>query len=223
LKQLFLFLCFSLTQGFTLSNTAQAYDGPIVDGHLHISELSDPELIREKFKLNGVKNSVIFPREFKAGDDIGISEKMARQFYEKNPDLGYVLIGLQLDRLHKRKPVSYWQDPPQDWTRWLDYAEKELLSGRRKGLGELIVRHYDYHGRGNGEVDFPINSKLFESLLGLASKTLRPIVIHAEGELHVVETLLDSLKRFPQAKVVWAHGCGRSDPKKVLDLSLIHI
>lgn len=195
---------------------ANAYDGPIVDGHLHLSQQSDAELIREKFRMHGVSKSVIFPREFKAGDDWGISEEAAKEFLERNSDLGYVLLGLQLDRLHKGKPVGYWNNPPADWSSWLKYAEEELASGRRKGLGELIVRHYDYHGRGNGEVDFPIKSKLFESLLDLASRTQRPLVIHAEGEPHVVEALLDSLRQHPKAKVVWAHACGRSDPRRVM-------
>lgn len=200
---------------FCFSSSLFAYDGPIVDGHLHISYQSDPAFIRDKFKNLNVARAVIFPREFKAGDDVGITEEKAREFLDENPDLGYVLLGLQLDRLHKKKPVGYWRGPSSDWEQWLRYAETELRSGRRKGMGELIVRHYDYHGKGNGEVDFPIKSEVFKSLLNLSNMTRRPLVMHAEGEEHVVRDLLEVLPSYPDAKVVWAHACGRSDPSLV--------
>lgn len=204
-----------LTALFMASSSAFSYDGPLIDGHLHISAQSDQELIREKFKANHVLKAVIFPREFKAGTDHGISEQRAIEFSEQAPDLGWVLIGLQKDALHFRKPIKYWESPPSEWQEFLAYAEEQLLTGKRKGMGELIIRHYDYHGKGHGEVDFPIKSKVFLDLIGLSNKTQRPLVIHAEGENHVVKDLLETLPRFPEAKLVWAHACGRSDPKLV--------
>jgi len=205
----------SATLLLVASGCSFAYDGPIIDGHLHISAQSDQDLIREKFRANGVLKAVIFPREFKAGDDHGITEERALEFSQQAPDLGWVLIGLQKDALHFRKPVRYWQSPPPEWQEFLSSAEDQLRSGKRKGMGELIIRHYDYHGKGNGEVDFPIKSKVFLDLLALSNKTGRPLVIHAEGEKHITKDIFEVLPQFPKAKLVWAHACGRSDPKLV--------
>jgi hypothetical protein len=199
-----------------------SYDGPIIDGHLHISARSDQELMRKKFKANNVLQAVIFPREFKAGDDFGISEEGALEFSQQAPDLGWVLIGLQLDALHFKKPVRYWQSPPSEWREFLLKAEEQLISGKRKGMGELIIRHYDYHGKGHGEVDFPIKSRVFMDLMTLSNKTERPLVIHAEGEEHIVRDLLEVIPKFPKAKVVWAHACGRSNPQLVKQWLMSH-
>jgi hypothetical protein len=199
-----------------------SYDGPLIDGHVHISEKSDQELIRKKFKDNNIIKAVIFPREFKAGDDRGISENGENTFYKQAPDLGWVLIGLQKDSLHFRKPIWYWESPSSGWDNFILKSEEQLRSGERKGMGELIIRHYDYHGRGNGEVDFPIKSKVFIDLITLSNKTERPLVIHAEGEDHVVKDLMEALPKFPNAKIVWAHACGRSDPKLVNEWLMTH-
>jgi Tat protein secretion system quality control protein TatD with DNase activity len=220
IKSVAIQIAFQLIVGllFVASNNAQAYSGPLIDGHLHLSYFSDPEVIREKFKNQTVTKAVIFPREFKAGNDIGITEKQARKFAEKNVDIGYVLLGLQLEMLHNVNiPVRFWTNPSGAWLDWLKYAEEELISGRRKWMGELIIRHYDYHGKGFGENDYPIKSKVFESLIELSNRTRRPLIIHAEGEDHVVRDVLDMLARYPAAKIVWAHGCGRSNPQKVYE------
>lgn len=205
-----------------VSTNLFAYDGPIIDGHLHISAGSDQELIRQKFKANNVLKAVIFPREFKAGDDYGISETGAIDFSQQAPDLGWLLIGLQLDALHFKKPIRYWQSPPSEWQEFLLKAEEQLSSGKRKGMGELIIRHYDYHGKGHGEVDFPIKSQVFVDLITLSNKTGRPLVIHAEGEEHIVRDLFEVLPKFPKAKIVWAHACGRSNPQLINQWLISH-
>lgn len=161
-----------------------AYEGPLIDGHLHLSAASDPTLIEERFRSQKIIGAVIFPREFNAGNDPGITDDGVRRFMEKAPGLGWVLLGLQLKALHKKNAAKYWLHPPEAWREWLSFAEGELISGRRKGMGELIVRHYDYHGRGGDEVDYPIQSKVFKDLMGLSERTGRPLVIHAEGEAH---------------------------------------
>jgi hypothetical protein len=200
-----------------------AYDGPLIDGHLHFSKNSDLNLIKEKFKSNNILKAIIFPREFKSGDDYGISEGQVLNVIKANPEIGWLLLGLQKEDLHNGKRVDYWNAPDSKWKSWLSYAEQELLSGRRKGMGELIVRHYDYHGKGRGEVDFPINSEVFLDLLSLSNKTNRPLVIHAEGELHVTNALLSALPKYPNAKIVWAHGCGRSNPDLINEWFKSHI
>jgi hypothetical protein len=192
--------------------TSGAYDGPVIDAHLHLFATTDPQPIRERFAAANVRRAVMLPREFSAGGDAGVSDEQATRFAAANADLAWVLIGLQRIRLFHLKPVEYWQKPDSAWRAWLKWAEGELASGRRKGMGELIVRHYDYHGKGNGEVDFPIRSRVFEDLLGVSNKTGRPLTIHAEGEAHVVKNLIGLLPQYPRAKLVWAHGCGRSNP-----------
>ena len=190
---------------------AEAYDGKFIDGHVHLASGSDPKLIQALFQEQNVSGAVFFPRYFYAGGEPGISEHQVSSF----EPLGQLLVGLQLPILHRDKPNKFWMSPDESWQSWLSNARSELVTGNRKGLGELIIRHYDYHGQGHGEVDFPIDSLVFKSLLELSSDTSRPLVIHAEGEPEVREKILKTLPSYPNARVVWAHGCGRSDPKLI--------
>jgi hypothetical protein len=202
-----------------LSRTVSAapYQGVLIDAHVHLSARSDPEKIRQLFDRNNVASGVFFPRQFRAGDDFGVSDQQESELPEKYRSLGLVLIGLQREYLKGRgnDKVPAWIDPGDEWRGFLLAVEGELSKKTRIGMGELIVRHYDYHGKGYGNNDFPIRSKVFQDLLSLANTYKVPLVFHAEGEPHVVSDLLSLLPEYPNGKYIWAHACGRSDASRV--------
>lgn len=90
-----------------------AYEGPLIDGHLHLSAASDPTLIEERFRSQKIIGAVIFPREFNAGNDPGITDDGVRRFMEKAPGLGWVLLGLQLTLFIKKMLPSIGYTPPK--------------------------------------------------------------------------------------------------------------
>lgn len=189
---------------------------PIIDGHIHLFRNVDPDDVRKRFKQNNVIGAVWFPRKFKTrGISLGVKKGQADQFQKDNPDLGYVMVGLQRGLLHKESRGSdLWLHPSEKWDTWLNKNKEKVRSGERAGYGELIVRHYSY-SKGRGERDYPLDSKVFHDLMAASNETSSPLVIHAEGEDHVVTSLMNILPRYPRAKLIWAHACGRSNPKKI--------
>jgi len=192
-----------------------AEDIPIIDGHLHLFRDVDADHVREKFKEFNVVKAVWFPRGFGSRGSKGIQKGKDLDFAKSNPDLGYVLAGLQKKFLHKEKfGTSNWTDPHKKWKPWLRDAQSKVLNGDFAGYGELIIRHYSYN-QGKGERDYPIDSVVFTDLLRASNESKKPFVIHAEGEDHIVKDLLEQLPKYPNAKVIWAHACGRSNPTLV--------
>jgi predicted urease superfamily metal-dependent hydrolase len=197
--------------------TPKPYEGPIIDAHVHLSAASDPEQIRSLFQSNGVTHAVFFPRQFRAGDDRGVSPDQEKQLSKRYQFIGTVLIGLQRDALKRRgnDRLPYWLNPDDQWSAFIQLANAQLQSGERHGMGELIIRHYDYHGKGHGENDFPIESKVVSDLMRLSHDWETPLVFHAESEPHVVDALMRRLPQFPKGRFVWAHACGRSSAQRV--------
>jgi hypothetical protein len=190
-----------------------AYDGPIVDVHMHWFGTQNVSAVRDQAAKNNVPKIVVFPRMF--GPD-RITEEAATQLARSQSDLFWVFIGLQKNELTgtggRRGNAWDWHRPPAEWKSFLAWARGELMSGRRHGLGELTARHYDYKGNDGGERDLPLDSALFADLLRLSAETKRPLVLHAEAEQHVMAALEKQLAENPAALVIWAHACGRTLP-----------
>jgi len=200
---------------FLATGPCFAYDGPVVDAHMHwFGRLSVAD-VRAQAAKNSVSRIVVVPRHF--GSD-GITEDEADHLAKVHGDLFWVMIGLQRNELTgvawRRTQPWDWHRPPPEWKSFLAWARRELTSGRRRGLGELTARHYDYKGKEAGERDLPLDSVLFGDLLRLSAETKRPLMLHAEAERHVVASLEKKLIEIPDAIVIWAHACGRTSPEQ---------
>lgn len=187
------------------------YDGPMIDGHGHLGGDYDPDYMFERNMQDNIPKIVIFPRIFNSGSSSGTTEEEATKVAALYKNHIWMMVGLQ------RKDVfeMNWQDPQSWWQDWLKWARTEIESGRRRGIGELTAVHHAYHESEFAERDFPVDSKLVSDLLTLSAQTQRPLVLHAEGEAHVVPAVETQLKRHPKAILVWAHACGRSNPALV--------
>jgi hypothetical protein len=205
--------CAALLTLALLTSPGLAYDGPVVDTHMHWFSTQSAGAVRDQAAKNNVARIVVLPRMF--GPD-RMTEDAVTQLARSQGDLFWVFIGLQKNELTGtggRRGIAWdWQRPPAEWKSFLAWARGELLAGRRHGLGELTARHYDYKGNEGGERDLPLDSALFTDLLRLSAETKRPLVLHAEGEPHVVAALEKQLAQHPAALVIWAHACGRTLP-----------
>ena len=191
-----------------LSPAKTYYIGPFIDGHGHLGGEFDVDEMISRNKQDNIPKMVIFPRLHPAGPSPETSEEAASELVAKHNDMFWVTVGLQRWDLYDMD----WNDPDSWFIDWLQWAREEIKSQRRRGLGELTARHYAYTDSEYAERDFPIDSKVVDALLKISAETQRPLVLHAEGEEHVVKAIKTQLKRHPDALLVWAHACGRSDP-----------
>jgi len=189
----------------------EIYEGPIIDGHGHLGGNYDPAEMLARDKRDDVPHMVVFPRLFNADTSKGTTEEVASEIAALYKDHMWMTVALQRRDVYEMD----WQSPQSWWQDWLKWAKDEISSGRRRGMGELTAVHHAYTESEFAERDFPVDSVLVNDLLTLSAQTQRPLVLHAEGEAHVVPQIETQLKRHPKALLVWAHACGRSQPELV--------
>lgn len=207
-------LIFSITSIKAFAQEPDRYEGPMIDGHAHIAKDYKYDLVRRQNEMLNISKMVVLPRLFQAENSDGTTEEEASRFAEEFKDTAWVTVALQRRDLYDMD----WNDPAAWFHEWLNWAREEIMSGRRRGLGELTARHYAYTKSDFAERDYPIDSKMVDALMKLSSDTQRPLVLHAEGESHVVKAIKVQLKKHPKAILVWAHACGRSSPALVKDM-----
>jgi hypothetical protein len=121
-------------------------------------------------------------------------------------------------------PVYLWGSRNKD-PGYVNIAERHLLSGRFRGMGEFILKHYPISPQGgvgsltarsperlreawNQEapmVDVPPDSALMRMMWALAGRTQAPVIFHMETDDAAVAALERILEEFPQVTFVWAH------------------
>jgi Tat protein secretion system quality control protein TatD with DNase activity len=94
----------------------------------------------------------------------------------------------------------------------LDYLDRQLSSGKFRGMGEVLVRHYGFSitkGSGTiveaGDFTIPADSPGVLDLMCLAAKHNVVLTVHMETEAATVSALERALQRNPHTKVIWAH------------------
>lgn len=207
-------LIFLMTSLQVFAQKPERYEGPIIDGHAHIAGDFKYDFVRRQNETLNISKMVVLPRLFQAENSHGTTEEEASRFAEEFKNTAWVTVALQRRDLYDMD----WNDPTEWFQEWLDWARKEIMSGRRRGLGELTAKHYAYTKSAFAERDYPIDSKMVDALMKLSNDTQRPFVLHAEGESHVVKAIRAQLKRHPKAILVWAHACGRSSPTLVKEM-----
>jgi predicted TIM-barrel fold metal-dependent hydrolase len=101
---------------------------------------------------------------------------------------------------------------------FLDSVETKLRAGGFFGLGEIVLRYHGHFEPGANccpEVDRPADSPLMFRIADMATRYQVPMLIHAEGEPHVVAGMERVLKSYPNATVIWAHNCGRQSAEAI--------
>jgi len=184
----------------------------IIDGHGHLNGDMPAEALVALMDRAGVSRMVLMARYYASARDAGSgSDEQALDYSRKYPGRFVPFVAGQRTSLGQRNR-SRWLKPDGVAENLLSEAEHKLRSGEYYGLGEFIIRHYDYqaHGQGGGEVDIPVDTPLMRRFVLLAEKFRVPLLLHAEGEPEVVNGMKSLLEYKPEAKVIWAHNCGRS-------------
>ena len=125
-------------------------------------------------------------------------DQRALNAYEKYPDRVIPFIGL-----NGVSPIS---------RAVLEYVDGQLATGKFRGMGELLSRHYGFSkvtGSGTaleaGDYTIPMDSPGPPDLMCLAAKHNAVLIVHMETTVETVPALERALQRNPTTKVIWAH------------------
>jgi len=189
---------------------AELYTGPMIDAHGHLGESFDWKIMVQVMDINNVSRQIVMARYYPgmAGSaDRPGNDELALELASKYPGRFFPLVGMQRPEL---TGVSKWLNPDKAVQTIITETEEKLATGRFRGIGEVIVKHFAYSSGRHAELDNPIYSPFMQRLSQLAGRFDMPIVLHMEGAPQLVEDFARLLRENPEVRYVWAHNCGRS-------------
>jgi Tat protein secretion system quality control protein TatD with DNase activity len=188
----------------------ELYTGPIIDAHSHLGASFDWDMMAHVMDLNNVSRQIVMARYYPgpAGSaDRPGNDELALELASKYLGRFFPLVGMQRPEL---TGANKWLNPDPAVEKILNETEAKLATGRFRGIGEVIVKHFAYSSGPHAELDNPIYSPFMQRLSQLATRFDVPIVLHMEGAPRLVKDLARLLRENPRVRYVWAHNCGRS-------------
>ena len=92
---------------------------------------------------------------------------------------------------------------------FLNYAERQLQTGKFKGMGEFMVKHYAVPPlpgeTASPELTVPVDSEEMGAMMLLGAKYNVPLCIHMETTSKTLAALDRALTANKNTKVIWAH------------------
>jgi len=189
---------------------------PVIDTHGHLNSDMSAERLIELMDRSGVQRMVLMARLYgneRAGGNG--SDRQALDYARRFPGRFIPFIAGQRPGLIA---PSVWTSPGYTAENFLRETEAKLKAGGYYGLGEFILRHYDYSNfgrQGGGEVDIPVDSELMHRIAKLAARYRVPVLFHAEAEPPVVAQVRRLLDTEPDTAFIWAHNCGRNSAGEI--------
>jgi Tat protein secretion system quality control protein TatD with DNase activity len=187
----------------------ELYTGPIIDAHGHLGASFDWNTMVQVMDRNNVSRQIVmaryYPGQAGATDRPG-NDELALDLASKYPSRFFPLVGMQRPEL---TGANKWLNPDAAVVAILNEAEVKLATGRFRGIGEVIVKHFAYTSGSHAEQENPIYSPFMQRLSQIATRFDVPIVLHMEGAPGLVKDLARLLRENSQVRYVWAHNCGR--------------
>ena len=163
---------------------------PIFDMHAHWQPDLPVDFMIESMDRANVKWAVIMPNQGREYDATMQLTEISERFY---PFVGFQNRG--------------WLEQRSGF---LLNLRKALGTGKFKGLGEVLLRHYAVPERGAPDVYIPATNESVSQVVDIAAEYNVPVVIHMEAEEKTVSELEKLLRMHPNTNVIRAHA-GRSD------------
>jgi Tat protein secretion system quality control protein TatD with DNase activity len=205
------------------SGLVHAYDGPLIDGHSHWGADFDATVVIARYDKNKVVAQVVMPRYLGVVGDRPTTDEQVLAIAVQFPGKMFVLAGMQ------RPDFTFmdWNAPSDRARSILQEIDQKLSEKKVVGIGEVLVRHWAYAGDTgkigqHAEIDKSFDNRFIRDIATVAIRHDVPVVIHMEGYPHLVKELGTVLHELPQFKLVWAHGCGRSNATIIRDLLKQH-
>jgi Tat protein secretion system quality control protein TatD with DNase activity len=199
-----------------------AYDGPMIDGHAHWGDSFNEKTVLERYAKGGVVAQIVMPRYLGVQGDWPTTDERVLEIATRHPNKICVLAGMQ------RPDFTYmnWNSPDSNSQKILKEIDKKLEEKKVYGIGEVLVRHWAYVNEGkigqHAEIDKRFDTVFIRQIAAIAIKHQVPVVIHMEGYPELVRELKTVLTEQPNLRLVWAHGCGRSESEIIRGLLESH-
>lgn len=178
---------------------AATYQGPLIDAHEHIVPGLAADIIVSLMDQKGVRKAVLMANQIPASQLMGWEDTLVLEAYDKYPDRIIPFLST---------PRWGWQVRDQAF---IAYAESQLKTGKFKGMGEFMVRHYTAGGLAPApDINVPADSQWMQDMMRLGAKYNVTLTIHMETEPETVAALDRALQANKDTKVIWAH----QDPVK---------
>ncbi len=143
----------------------------------------------------------------------GASSEELLQAQDRSPDRFIIFV-----------PVAGWGWQNKNPV-FVNFAQGLLQSGRFRGMGEFMLKHYPVAPQGGvgspkatdpGRdpeartkeaplIEVPSDSALMQRMWDLAGQTQAPAIFHMETDENSVAALERTLARFPRVSFIWAH------------------
>ena len=134
----------------------ELYTGPMIDAHSHLGASFDWDMMVHVMDLNNVSRQIVMARYYPgpAGSaDRPGNDELALELASKYPSRFFPLVGMQRSEL---TGANKWLNPDASVQTLLSEAEAKLATGRFRGIGEVIVKHFAYSSGRHAELDNPI-------------------------------------------------------------------
>ncbi|MBI4183498.1 MAG: amidohydrolase family protein [Proteobacteria bacterium] len=211
-----------LSAGPVAGAAAEPYGGSIIDAHGHIGGSFDADTMARVTAANGVRAMILMARYYPGPEgkrDLPGDDGMALDLAARHPGRFIPLVGMQQPLL---TGAGKWTQPDGAVKALLQSTDNKLASGRFRGIGEVIVRHFAYSSGPHAEIDHPIYSAFMKEISRLAQKYDLPVVVHMEGAPNLVADFGRLMAENAKVVYVWAHNCGRSQAPVIRDMLIRH-
>jgi len=173
--------------GVTADAAARKVRPTRVDAHGHTVRGLTPDRVIALMDHAGISHMVLMAR--------GRNDRLTAEIHQAYPNRILPFVSSMYPAWHR-------QDE-----RMLAYAEKQLRTGRFKGVGEVMLRYFGIHAKNEPTINVPADSPFMRRLADIVEHHDAVMIVHMEPEPEAVRYLENLLRYNKRLKLVWAH-CG---------------
>lgn len=175
-----------------LANPAHAAAGQGVkptriDAHGHTVRGLTAEKVISLMQMAGISHMVLMAR--------GRNDALTTEIYQHAPQRILPFVSTMYPGWHR-------QDP-----RVLTFAEKQLGTGKFKGVGEVMLRYFGIPSKHEPAINVPADSPFIKKLSDIVVHHDAVMLVHMEPEPEAIRSLENLLNYNRNLKLIWAH-CG---------------
>lgn len=171
---------------------------PLIDAHDHIIPGLAAETIIKLMDQAGIQKVILMANRIESFRPMGWEDALVLEAYERYPQRIIPFL----------TTVRRGWGLPRDSAFFVKYAERQLKTGKFKGMGEFMVKHYAISSTADivaPEISVPADSPWMQEMMRLGAKYKVPLIIHMETTAETVAALERTLLANPNTRVIWAH------------------
>ncbi len=171
---------------------------PLIDAHNHLVPGMAAENIVGLMDQAGIQKTMLMGNRIPPNRPLGWEDELVLSAHARFPQRLIPFL----------TTVRRGGVPLQEYARYVEYAESQLKTGRFKGMGEFMVKHFAIAGGSNTaapERSEPADSPYMQAMMRLGAQYGVPLVFHMETTPDSLAALDRALTAKPTTKVIWAH------------------